>query len=215
MRMLKDCQTMEDLVKENLHRWGCSDQSGSDPPDPLRQPCNPKSIDQLYKSAKDEAKDLLKAMRDLVENAGGTFLEPPLKGRERVEEKTRTDYKDDTHPKGDYSRVLDVVRATGVWGKPDSPTKPDSPAKPAGINFSSITTHIASAADDVGKLRVVRCKNRFSKPSGGYRDVMLNVQLKEGGHIGELQLQLQELLDVKPIAHVSYELVRDPRFKVI
>ena len=183
-RMLNDCDTMERRVLESCQIWGCS----GPPRQPLR---DPKSIEELYESAKNEEIALLDAMQKLVETAGGKIHRAPLKGEERVKEKTQQDYD------GDYSRVLDVVRATGVWTKPD------------GIKFASITANIASAAGDDGNLRVVRCKNRFGDPPpSGYRDVMLNVQLREGKHIGELQLQLKELSEVKSVAHVSYEIVR-------
>ena len=58
-----------------------------------------------------------------------------------------------------------------------------------------------------GVPTVVRVKDRLSEPaSGGYRDVMLNVEMD--GHVCELQLHLKALIAIKSQAHRIYGILR-------
>ena len=62
-------------------------------------------------------------------------------------------------------------------------------------------------ADKPGAPMVVRVKDRLSEPaSGGYRDVMLNVEVE--GHVCELQLHLAKLITIKSKAHRVYQMQR-------
>ena len=61
--------------------------------------------------------------------------------------------------------------------------------------------------NELGVSMVVRVKDRLSEPaSGGYRDVMLNVEIE--GHVCELQLHLAKLIAIKSKAHRVYQLQR-------
>ena len=58
-------------------------------------------------------------------------------------------------------------------------------------------------------LIVVRGKDRFNKPlDSGYRDMLLNVRLEGSDHVGELQLHLRTIIDIKEAAHRTYALMR-------
>merc|ERR1712054_162380 len=57
---------------------------------------------------------------------------------------------------------------------------------------------------------IVFAKDRFNNPASGYRDLLLNLRLKDGEytHTAELQLMLQATADLKPNSHRTYALVR-------
>ena len=58
-----------------------------------------------------------------------------------------------------------------------------------------------------GEITIRRCKDRFGKPfENGYRDLQLNVELE--GFVGELQLNLRRIIEVKAKAHTIYEVER-------
>ena len=62
-------------------------------------------------------------------------------------------------------------------------------------------------ADKTRAPMVVRVKDRLSEPaSGGYRDVVLNVEIE--GHVCELQLHLAKLYGIKSQAHRIYKMKR-------
>ena len=62
-------------------------------------------------------------------------------------------------------------------------------------------------ADVPGAPMILRVKDRLSEPaSGGYRDVMLNVEVE--GHVCELQLHLAKLITIKSKAHRVYQMQR-------
>ena len=148
------------------------------------------------------APQLLRAMRKTVEAAGGTFQLPPpvrvvekgqtvtdddlqetVKDLERIIDKTDNDYD------GDCTRVVDLVRASGVFETP-----------------SELDQAIKILQDS--SLRVIRVKDRFNDPQEGYRDLLLNVVQGGGGHVAELQLHLKEIIQHKPASHVSYAIGR-------
>ena len=61
-------------------------------------------------------------------------------------------------------------------------------------------------------LVVVRAKDRFNNPTSfGYTDFLLNVRLKDGKHVGELQLHLESIHAIKPACHRVYALLRQVR----
>ena len=52
-----------------------------------------------------------------------------------------------------------------------------------------------------------RCKDHFGHPfDTGYRDLQFNIELD--GFVGELQLNLRKIIDVKKQAHAAYEVER-------
>ena len=56
---------------------------------------------------------------------------------------------------------------------------------------------------------IVRAKDRFNKPlDSGYRDMLLNLTLNGSKHVGELQLHLRDIIDIKEAAHRTYALMR-------
>ena len=103
----------------------------------------------------------------------------------RIVEKTELEYG------GDYTKVLDVVRASGI--------------------FES-ASHLADLIERLGAaagVTVVRVKDRFNYPaSGGYRDLLLNVRVGGIGHVAELQLHLGPLVAMKPRSHRVHRVLR-------
>ncbi|MFT7520437.1 MAG: hypothetical protein ACI9MC_002583 [Kiritimatiellia bacterium] len=104
-----------------------------------------------------------------------------LKGRERALQKIESDY--DGHPE----RLVDVARAS-VFYDTDEGMK-----------------------DGVALIRksmdVVRVKNNFELPKGGYRDYNFNVRID--GHVCELQVHLTAIIEAKKEGHDDYEVVRE------
>ena len=91
------------------------------------------------------------------------------------------------------ARVVDVVRATGVFD-----------------DLASCGRALAQllALGRSGDLLIRRAKDRINRPveNSGYRDVLMNVEI--AGFVGELQLSLARLLEVKGSAHRIYNLTR-------
>ena len=182
----------------------------------VRQPSPPPSSPQattgsLHAQATEAAPEILRAMRGVVEDAGGILsLPPPLlalapsdpfpsshdvrstvKGFERAQEKIDSDYG------GGCERIVDMVRASGVFATPSEVTK---------------ALRLMSAG---GALRILRVKDRFGKPQDGYRDIILNVALVAdgtSGHVAELQLHITDILAIKELSHISYEIGRGVSF---
>lgn len=113
----------------------------------------------------------------------GTALVPEkLKGREHTQEKIDADYE------GEATRITDLARSTIVFDTPQQ-----------------IQQAMGRIRD---RAEVVRLKDRFAEPAGGYRDVMLNLRMPNG-HIVEIQLHLKAILDVKNgPGHQLYEQIR-------
>lgn len=113
---------------------------------------------------------------------GATSSVAPLKGRERAGEKVASDYG------GKTESLVDIARASVVCQTIEQVVDC--------FNFAS------------QEFEVVRVKNRFANPAGGYRDLNLNVKL-DGGYVAELQIHLQAIIDVKNAdGHKIYEDVR-------
>ena len=118
--------------------------------------------------------------------AGGVrYKSAPTKGEERIREKTLTDYG------GDCRRIVDAARGSIIC---------ETLAELAAVIQALLT-------NELGVSIVVRVKDRLSEPaSGGYRDVMLNVEIE--GHVCELQLHLAKLIAIKSKAHRVYQMQR-------
>jgi hypothetical protein len=114
---------------------------------------------------------------------GSTVSVAPLKGRERATQKVETDYE------GDTTSLVDIARASLVCKTPQQ---------------------VLDAWELVNsEFTVVRVKNRFANPVGGYRDLMLNVALSNK-HVAELQIHLEGMLEAKEYGgHQLYDIVRD------
>ena len=68
---------------------------------------------------------------------------------------------------------------------------------------------IEALPGDGCELVVVRAKDRFNNPTSfGYMDFLLNVRLKDGTHVGELQLHLEAIHAIKPACHRTYAILR-------
>ena len=120
---------------------------------------------------------------------GGAYHPGPQKKAQRIGEKARSDYD------GDVARVIDVERATGVFDSLDT------------LNSTLLLLHRLTCK---GRLTIRRCKDAFfaHKHPSGYRDVKLFVEVSGTGFIGELQLNLRRILQIKDVAHKIYDVER-------
>ena len=116
----------------------------------------------------------------------GVYQQGPVKKLERVQEKSDNDYK------GDFLKVIDIVRASAVF-------------------HTLVDLHNALLALKApgGKVKIVRSKDRVFKPlSSGYRDVLLNITIEGCDMVVELQLHLKDVIAVKEGAHRIYDMLR-------
>ena len=145
------------------------------------------SVEQL-RAAADAAGPKLHALGEFIAKqcAGDVqYKEAPTKGEERIREKIRTDYG------GDCRRIVDAARGSIIC---------ETLAELAAVIQVLL-------ADKTRAPMVVGVKDRLSEPaSGGYRDVMLNVEVE--GHVCELQLHLAKLITIKSKAHRVYQMQR-------
>ena len=148
------------------------------------------NADKLLAAATDAQQMLLEAMkRAVVAFEGSEFQPGPLKRKERIVEKAKQDYK------GNYSRVVDVVRASAIFLYP--------------TDLTAFLKRLTTADHSDSSLEVVRVKDRFNSPIiGGYRDILLNVRVVGNHHVGELQLHLKNIRAIKPRAPRLYEVLR-------
>ena len=93
------------------------------------------------------------------------------------------------------ARVVDVERATGVFDSLDA------------LNSTLLLLHRLASE---GQLSIRRCKDAFfaHKIPSGYRDVKLFVEVSGTGFIGELQLNLRRILQIKDVVHKFYDVER-------
>ena len=120
--------------------------------------------------------------------------EATVKGLERARAKMDDDYN------GDARRVVDFVRASGIF---------ETPADL--VSALAQLDETPDIDDRAPRLRVVRAKDKFNHPRDGYRDLLLNVALVEDGdeaHVGELQMHIAAIIEKKEAAHVSYGITR-------
>jgi len=142
-------------------------------------------VDALLAEADELAPAFHATLRALTERVGGRYQEGPNKSRARAIEKIENDYM------GDHTKLVDVVRASSIF-----------------VTFLELT-HAVEALMADGCVLVVRAKDRFNKPTDfGYKDLLLNVKLEGSDHVGELQLHLQSIIDIKPACHRTYALMR-------
>ena len=111
---------------------------------------------------------------------------PRKKLRSRIRQKTEKDYG------GDVARVVDLERATGIFDSVDD----------LELRHLAAEGRLAPGRDHdpalQGPLR--------QEVQSGYRDLQLNVELD--GFVGELQLNLRRIIEVKAKAHTIYEVER-------
>lgn len=108
----------------------------------------------------------------------------PLKKMERSKEKVATNFG------GDWSRLTDVVRASVAVDTYDDLESVVSKLKESGIKLAS------------------KPNDRFSNPTeAGYRDMCLFIEY-DNGHVSELQLHVNSILEAKDKGHKLYEIAR-------
>jgi len=147
-----------------------------------------KDVDELIEQADYEAYEFHYFLRKLTEVQGGVYLQGPNKTRARAMEKIENDYG------GDHTKLVDVVRGSAIF-----------------TTFIQLTLFVeVLLGDEYSELIVLRAKDRFNKPlDSGYRDVLLNYKFEgTSGHVGELQLHLRTIIDIKESAHRTYALMR-------
>ena len=127
------------------------------------------------------------ALEGLVTKAGGEYVHGPTKKVERIKEKAENDYE------GDVARVVDVERATGLFD-----------------SLEALNTAASAFRGTIDGLTVRRCKDAFfaHKHDSGYRDMKLFVEVADTGFIGELQLNLRRIQNIKGHAHKVYDVER-------
>lgn len=115
---------------------------------------------------------------------GPVIMIGPVKKRARVDEKVQAEYG------GDYSRIVDLVRASVAVDSMDQLSNVIDKLKKSGMKLAR------------------KPKDRFAKPTeAGYRDLSLNVEYPNG-HVGELQLHVKAFLEAKDAGHKYYEKTR-------
>ena len=93
---------------------------------------------------------------------------------------------------GDPRRVVDIVRASAIF-----------------TSMMQLALALETLLGDGCPLIVVRAKDRLNNPTSfGYTDFLLNVRLRDGTHVGELQLHLEAIHAIKPACHRTYALLR-------
>ncbi|KAH8047528.1 hypothetical protein JL720_16102 [Aureococcus anophagefferens] len=144
------------------------------------------TVEALVAMASERAEAMHAALEQPVKESGGAYFQGPRKGTPRITEKAEADYD------GDVARVVDVERATGVYGTAN--------------DFNAAISKLRAAARGE-ELRILRCKDNLRGGTSGYRDVKLNVDVD--GFVGELQLTFQSIKEIKDSgAHQVYEVHR-------
>jgi hypothetical protein len=120
-----------------------------------------------------------------LKQPGGIVQLAPVKGPARSAEKVNADYR------GDWSKLLDIARATIAVDSVDDIHNVLDTMRKNGVEWSR------------------QPKDRITKPPDetGYRDVMTNVTMPNGV-VSEVQIHLKPMLLAKKVAHHQYETMR-------
>ena len=189
----------QDLAKATVH----SLTSGGELPKEARQPVNDeRSLYRVSKRGLADMKQWLDEGNGICDQLGHTTMQvgpddadmgkpggmlfiAPLKGKKRARQKVRDDYG------GDWSKLLDTVRCTIAVDTLDDLHKTAEALKAGGLQLAK------------------KPKDRMTKPTAeGYRDIMMNVRLKNG-MVAEVQLHLKSMLPAKTIGHHHYNVTRE------
>ncbi len=120
----------------------------------------------------------------LMDQPGGMVILAPMKGEKRATEKVNSDYG------GDWSKLLDVARASIVVDSYDDVEKAVAKLRQNGTTFAR------------------KPKDRMTTPTdAGYRDILTNVKLPNG-IVGELQILVKPMMKAKLQGHHQYEISR-------
>jgi hypothetical protein len=148
------------------------------------------SITKLYSQAYEAQFELFAKTKEVASITKGAPSFPPgLKDLNTAKDKVLREYGEDA------SKIVDLVRAT--------------------IVYKDVAALLKAMPVIQGQFNIVRLKNKFMNVTpSGYRDINMNVQFSNG-HIGELQLNLTEVLALKEAQHKEvYEVERAELQKV-
>lgn len=179
-----DIDEYRDKIKENL--------SHSEPGN-QNQPSN--DLHALYDLARKSEPVFKMSIDDFAAATGGTAAyTPPQYAEPNTILKSMGSAKrklSDVGVDGQPERLKDIVRGTLVY---QSTTE----ARAAAVKFMQ----------EQG-AQILRCKDRFSEPAAGYRDILINFRL-EGGLIAEMQFNTPTMIEVKNgEGHRMYEELRE------
>ncbi|WP_162846413.1 hypothetical protein [Flavobacterium dankookense] len=137
-------------------------------------------LDELYSAASTANRELKNATKEFAKKTNGKAgFRNGLKSRERALEKIDSDYF------GDASRLVDIAGSKVVYETVDD---------------------LYIALNKFNKeYKILKIKDRIQQPLNGYRDILMNIEMKNG-HIVEFRLHLKEMDEVaEGIGHKLYE----------
>jgi len=172
---------------------------------PLQQCDGKGSIEELVSLAPPGLCDRLHSQLEaLVTEWGGTYLRADRKSlQDRSLQKIERDYK------GDFSKLLDLERATGLFEEAEGMLRCLQKVSSSSSSSSFSSSFSSFSSSSSSSLQLLRCKDRLNSPQeSGYRDILLNVGDKQSGFVMELQLNFVKIAELKPHEHRFFELVR-------
>ena len=148
-------------------------------------------LDELYAASKKAEPNFQKTVEAFAHKHGGKVMYQPADSAEpgtRMKNRKSAERKLKDELNGDVTQLRDVIRATVV--------------------FDDVADTRVAAADFIANNDVVRVKDRYLTPMGGYRDLMLNYRTPEG-LVVEVQFNSVRLLEAKfGKGHKMYERIR-------
>lgn len=184
----------EELIGEDLsaqgHETVAQPQEETASPAPLAHE-GVETLDDLYRLAEAALPGFQESLSAIGASTGGTPIFRPgngLKRPERVRRKIEQDY-----PAEGAKRVLDVLGGTLLYE-----------------NRAAVEAAVAALEQQVRAMggEVVRVKNRFERPSAGYKDILLNIRMPNG-MVTEVLMTTRAMSDAKMgengIGHDLYE----------
>lgn len=151
----------------------------------ILQPVN--DPDKLITMAKAAEPDFRKTIEGVAKAVGGESIFPPgtaVKGKPRILQKAKLEYN------GQYSRIVDMLRATVKTATAEEARKA------AAIFITRMGDH------------VLRVKDTIYKVDNGYRDILINFKANNG-IVSELQFNSTHLIAAKfGEGHKLYEFIR-------
>ena len=144
-------------------------------------------VDTLIEMASRCGAALHAALERVITTAGGEYVHGPQKKADRIAEKAANNYE------GDAGRVCDVERATGKFD-----------------SVEDLNASISALRGALDGIEIRRCKDSFfaHEHDSGYRDIKFFVEVSGTGFIGELQLNLRRIIQVKDLGHKVYDVDR-------